>query len=482
MGTMSNLYRVPTCVVVALFAAVAVAQRSTGPDDHGDDPSTATDLNPGGTAAGEIDPGYDQDFFRLDLPRRTTVAVSSTGSGEGQGLAASLLRTVGQYETCLAIHNHGRGATRRELAEGTYYLKVSSFELGGRYEVAVREVAPDDHGGMPETATELALGATVSGEIEPAGDTDFFRLELSERTTLEVSGLGVERSQAVRICEPERRDVDFALTDREGERGWSRRELEAGTYYLAVRSRGLAGPYEIGVRDVGPDDHGDSPASATTLALGEAAAGDIEPRGDLDYFRFDLPRRMVVTVWASADAGIDFMLADANGRAATDVNGVYHFTEDDGQGGLRLRAVLDAGSHYLRTWAWPHEEGPTRSYEVFVLESPPDDHGNTEAEATAIMLGDAVAGKIDPHDDVDYFRFELEQRTTVVVSVTGASGFGALLDADGEVLSELEWIPERSEFQLRGDLDEGTYYVGVASDQTTEIYEIVVRAPGPEYL
>ena len=180
--------------------------------------------------------------------------------------------------------------------------------------------------------------------------------------------------------------------------------------------------------------------------------------------------------------GSTFCLPTRTAGDATDVNGVYHFTEDDGQGGLRLRAVLGAGSHYLLMSAWPHEDGRTRSYEVFVRETPPDDHGDTEAEATAIVLGDAVAGKIDPHDDVDYFRFELEQRTTVVVSVTGASGFGALLDADGKVLSELEWIPERSEFQLRGDLDEGTYYVGVASDQTTEIYEIVVRAPGPEYL
>ena len=279
MDTMSVRYRASTYVAVALFAVAAVAQRSTSLDDHGDDPSTATALNPGETATGEIDPGYDEDYFRLDLPRRATVAVSGT-SDDGQGLATRLLRMEGDYETCLAIHNHGVGATRRELAEGTYYLRVSSFDQGRVYEVALREVAPDDHG--------------------------------------------------------------------------------------------------------------DSPASATPLALGQSATGDIEPRGDLDYFRFELPRWMDVTVSASADAGIDFMLADANGRDATDVNGVYHFTEDDGQGGLRLRAVLDEGSHYLLMSAWPHEDGRTRSYEVFVRETPPDDHGNTEAEATAIMLGDAT--------------------------------------------------------------------------------------------
>ena len=479
MDTMSVRYRASTYVAVALFAVAAVAQRSTRLDDHGDDPSTATALNPGETATGEIDPGYDEDNFRLDLPRKATVAVSSTSSGDGQGLAARLLRTGREYETCLAIHNHGRGATRRELSEGTYYLRMSSFGQGRVYEVAVREVAPDDHGGMPETATDLDLGATLSGEIDPAGDTDFFRIELPGRTTLEVSGVGVERFQGPWICEPERRDVDFALADDDTEPGWSRREFEAGIYYLAIRSRGLAGPYEIGVRDVGPDDHGDSPASATPLALGQIATGDIEPRGDLDFYRFELPRRMDVTVFASADAGIDFSLADADGREATDVNGVYHFTEDDGQGGLRLRAVLGAGSHYLRMSAWPHEDGRSRSYEVFVRETPPDDHGNTEAEATAIVLGGAVAGVIDPHDDVDYFRLELDRLATVAVTVTGAAGIGVLTEVDGEVLSEMERLPGRSELELRGELGAGIHYVSLTSHGTTGRYEMVAHEVEP---
>ena len=467
-ASLSILFRVSTYAVAASLGAVAFGQQPAGPDDHGDDPSTATGLNLGETAAGEINTRYDEDYFRLDLPSRARLEIS--GMRDGLGLSTTLFELQGGIQTCLAIHNHGSRATRRALAEGTYYLQVSSFGQGRFYEVGLREVGPDDHGDMPETATALTPGETVNGVIDPAGDTDFFRVDLSERTTLEVSGVDVERSQAVRICEPERRDFDFALTDGVGEAGWSRRELEAGTYYLAVRSRGLAGAYEIGVRNVGPDDHGDSPASATQLALGETAEGDIEPRGDLDYFRFDLPRPMDVTVSATADAGIDLMLTDANG--------VYPLTEEDGQGGLRLRAVLDAGNHYLRMWR--PDEAPIGSYEVAVHGTPADDHGNSEGEATAITLAAAVAGEINPHDDLDYFRFELAQRATVVVATTGVAEFGALIDADGEVLSEMEWLPERSEFQMRGDLDAGVYYVGLASDGTTGRYEMAVREAEPD--
>ena len=470
--------RISTFVVALCFAAMAVAHPSTDLDDHGDDPSTATGMSLGETASGEIDPGHDEDYFRLDLPRRATVAISGTRD-KGQSLATSLLRMEGEYETCLAIHIHGRDPTRRELPRGTYYLNVSNIQPeSGLYGLTVREVGRDDHGGLPETATDLALGTTVSGTIEPAGDTDFFRLELPKRTTLEVAGAGAEPSPAVRICEPERRDFDFALTDGDGEGGWSRRELEAGTYYLAVRSRGLAGAYELGVRDVGRDDHGDSRASATPLALDETAAGEIDLRGDLDYFRFELPSRTDMTVSATADAGINFGLAHAIEWDAADALGLFDFGEDDGQGGLRLRGVLDAGTYYLRMWRL--DEAPFGSYEVVVRKTPPDDHGNSKAEATAIDLGVAVPGEIDPDDDVDYFRFELEQRATVVVATKGAAETGVLTDVKGQALSESEWLPELAEFQLRGDLDAGIHYVRLASGGSTGRYEIVVREAEPD--
>ena len=209
MNTWSNLYRPVMCVVMAMSTAAAVAQWAA-PDDHGNDPSTATDLNLGETSTGEVY-GIDEDYFRFDLPRRTTVVLSSTGSGR-----TTLLRLDAGSETCLAVHNHLRGATRRELPEGTYYLRVSGSGEQGVYETAVHEAAPDDHGGTPETATELPVGASVSGEIETAGDTDFFRIELSEPTNLEMSGLALEASEAIRICEPEQRDFDLALVGSEG--------------------------------------------------------------------------------------------------------------------------------------------------------------------------------------------------------------------------------------------------------------------------
>ena len=108
----------------------------------------------------------------------------------------------------------------------------------------------------------------------------------------------------------------------------------------------------------------------------------------------------------------------------------------------------------------------------------PDDHGNDPSTATEVNLGQTAACAIDPGHDEDYFRLELEQRATVVVAVTGFAEFGALIDVDGEVVSEMERLPGRSELQLSGDLDAGTYYVAVGSGEMTGRYEIVMREPG----
>lgn len=462
--------------LLALLTASAVAQESAGLDEHGDDPSTATHLNLGERAKGIVD-GNDEDYFRLDLPRKTTVAFSGTGSG-----ATTLLRMDGEHETCLASHFQGQGTTRRELAQGAYFLRVTGFGQGESYDLLVHEAAPDDHGDMPETATELPLGASVSGEIDQAGDIDFFRLELSKRTALEIVGQGLELALPIRICDPEQRDLDFALAggDGAGESAWFRRELETGIYYLAVRSNFGQGPYEIGVRETALDDHGDSPASATHLALGQLATGSIDPRGDFDYYRFDLPRQMHVTLSAGADAGVNFRLVDADGRDATDVNGVYPYTERLGQGALRLRRELDAGRHYLRVWVRPPAGGRIRNYEILLRETSPDDHGNMESEATAIVVGGTAAGEIESHGDVDFFRLDLERRTAVVVAMTGIAEFGPLTDAGGNVLSAPEWIPEHSEHQLRGDLDPGTYHIEVAAYRRTGRYDIVAREAEPD--
>ena len=67
----------------------------------------------------------------------------------------------------------------------------------------------------------------------------------------------------------------------------------------------------------------------------------------------------------------------------------------------------------------------------------PDDHGNSEGDATAIRVGADVRGTLDYDDDIDYFRFQAEAGQSYQIDValgTLDDSIVDLYDADGSYL------------------------------------------------
>ena len=107
-----------------------------------------------------------------------------------------------------------------------------------------------------------------------------------------------------------------------------------------------------------------------------------------------------------------------------------------------------------------------------------DDHGDTFATATNLPLGSSVAGRIDPGDDVDFFRLDLSRRsgsTDLWIYATGdLNTDGWLYDSSGNLIvaNGAGLIGnQRTNFHLRRVLPRGIYYVAVGShpDSTTGI-------------
>ncbi len=97
-----------------------------GGDDHGDSRSAATRVSLPSQTSGEIDPGDDEDHFRFEVPRRGEVLVRTTGSLDTIG---ALHDSAGRQ---LATDDDGGAGfnfhIQRELAAGTYYVWVSSYQ------------------------------------------------------------------------------------------------------------------------------------------------------------------------------------------------------------------------------------------------------------------------------------------------------------------------------------------------------------------
>ena len=159
--------------------------------------------------------------------------------------------------------------------------------------------AADDHGNAFATATNLPLGSSVAGRIDPGDDVDFFRLDLSRR-----SG-----STDVWIYATGDLDTDGWLYDHSGNlivangAGFIgnqrtnfhlRWALARGVYYLAVGSHADSTTGEKptgglqGARPGGVTDPGSTVGTATRLNVNSLAPGTIDSARDSDYFRIDL--------------------------------------------------------------------------------------------------------------------------------------------------------------------------------------------------
>ena len=189
-------------LILAVMAACCFSLRTggvggqTSNDDHGDTILTATDLPLGSSVDGRIDPGNDQDVFKLELSREssdTEIWMYTTGEFDTYG---ELLTSAGE----VIVSNddsyiHGNGGSGFHigwtLSSGVYYVRVgvSPYWTDGRtgdYTLHVQAVT-DHPGSTTGTATRLDFDSPTPGLIDTAADTDYFRLDLTEATDLIIS-------------------------------------------------------------------------------------------------------------------------------------------------------------------------------------------------------------------------------------------------------------------------------------------------------
>ena len=199
--------------------------------------SNAATLNLNGSANGTIDPEGDQDYFKLELSQATEVAIRASGYPDTVG---ELQRSNG---TVIASNDDGYlpgGRTnfliRESLSAGTYYVKVSSFDGRSDGPYSVYAAAITEPGSAIADAQPLTLGGTAGGNIEPAGDEDYFSLTLTETTYVIIGGVSEVTNISGGLTDENdlRAPVDSIHFDDlfifEG-------RLDAGTYYLKVTGK-----------------------------------------------------------------------------------------------------------------------------------------------------------------------------------------------------------------------------------------------------
>ncbi|HEX8702247.1 MAG TPA: pre-peptidase C-terminal domain-containing protein, partial [Myxococcaceae bacterium] len=399
-----------------------------GFDDHGDFRSDAVLQTEGPTPNNALleTPG-DVDYLKFNVQAQRVYTFTCTSSAFT--CDAELISSTG------AVLKSGRATsgtvTLRHTftSAGTAYVGISASTstATGAYTWKWESEVADDHGDTTGTATAITPGGAPTGFLEEVGDVDVFRFTA---TAGRIYRFTCDRSAY--DCDVELLDstgaVVVSATGPEQVAVIAREYTVGGTYYFRVQTdSGATGQYGYSLEDLGPDDHGDTSATATALSAGASGNGRLELAGDVDAFSFSgLVNEVHEFTCTGTTVDCNVVLLDANGVAVASDTG----TNTSAKVSYRL---TQSGTWYLHVSSTALATG---SYSYQLVNQGSDEHGNTTGTATPVVVGAPQdSGRIDTPFDADFFVFEALAGHIYEITCTSSPNCALeLLNSQGSVI------------------------------------------------
>jgi hypothetical protein len=282
---------------------LTVQEFTPPPDDFADGTDTSGSLEVGGEVTGEIGHDGDVDMFALELTAGQSYELSMQGQPTGAGSLPDpylqLFDADGQQID--GDDDGGTGFNSRLILtpdrDGRFYAGAAAFGGAiGTYRLSLAEYVapPDDYTTDAEGAGSVAVGGSVTGEIEVPDDQDWFGIELEagQRVVIDLEGspsnAGSLRDPYLTVYGP---GGGLVASNDDGGDGFNSRLLldapAAGRYHLEAGAFGDAtGTYRLSVSDAADiaDDFAGNADTAGRLAIGGSVTGELEIAGDTDWF------------------------------------------------------------------------------------------------------------------------------------------------------------------------------------------------------
>ena len=341
------------------------------------------------------------------------------------------------------------------MAAGSDFPAGTGADVG-TYRLLVTD-ATDDFPADTTSAGTVAVGGSATGEIEVAGDQDWFAVELVAGKTYRIDLTGWQGfgggpwwtiSAATSIDggpwtlpDPFLRGLSDANGDRiantadddSGPDEDSRLIFAAattGTHYIAAGAPGgsFIGTYQLSVTEitVAADDFPAATSTTGVVAVGGSVTGRIEISGDRDWFAVELVAGTVYQIDLERQS-----LADPFLRGLYDANGdrIANTTDNDGgswDGDSQVAYLATmTGTYYIAAGG---EGGHVGTYRLSVSIIPDDFPSDSSTLGTVAVDGSAT-GEIEYEGDRDWFAVELVTGRTYRIDLKGYDdGGGSLYD------------------------------------------------------
>ena len=344
---------------------------------------------------GEIDYRGDRDWFRVSLEEGATYEIYLEGSPTGNGtLRDPYLRGVydrNGNRIAGTTDDDGGVDLNSEVTftpqySGNHYVAAGGH-LGskGTYTLSVLKVAdsvPYDFGA--ETgASGVDVGGSATGEIDYRNERDWFAVELDAGTTYRIDLKGSRTGDGT-LTDPYLRGIHDADGDliagtgnNNGGLGGNSRVTftadDAGTYYVeAGATGGGRGTYTLTVTELAgvSDDFVASRQTTGVVEVGGSTTGEIETRGDRDWFAVVLDANKTYQIDLEGAGTWAGTLIDPFLRGIHNSNGnlISRTTNDDA--GMSWNSQVDFtptadGTYYVAAGAYGSKEG---TYTLTVVE------------------------------------------------------------------------------------------------------------------
>ena len=251
-------------------------------DDHGNDALAATGAVLPAAIGGKIEIAGDVDWFSFSATAGTQYRIKATLGT----LDAGDLQLFGTNGTTQLAASSGVTPLINWTApaNGVYFAQVKGLNPSsvGAYSINLTQVVTDDYGNDAATATLISVPGSPTGQIEIANDVDWFKFAATAGSAYNITAqLGTLPYATLRVIGT---DGTSELLS-EGGFGPSVQWIapSSGTFYLEVGGQTTTGTYFV---SIAVDDYGNTPGTATPIAVPSTTAGILEAPEDVDVFSF----------------------------------------------------------------------------------------------------------------------------------------------------------------------------------------------------
>ena len=424
-------------------------------DDYGESVNQAGNLSVDSTAMGNIEESGDRDWFRATLIGGRTYLIDLEGTSTAAGtLSDPYFRGVydssGNLIANTSNDDAGQGYNSQEeftpSSSGTYYLSAGAYGSGtGTYSLSLMDQgSTDDYASSAAGSGSLSIDGSSSGEIEVAGDQDWFAVSLTAGTTYLIDLEGSPTSKGTLtdtflrgVYDGNSNLLDSTTNDDGGSSLNSQLEFTApstGTFYISAGAYGSStGTYTLAITDTGSiDDYGTSASTAGNVSVNGNSSGTIEEANDQDWFAVTLESGNSYLVDLQGAPSSVGTLSDTYLRGIYDTNGLLIANTSNDDGGISYESQLEffpasTGTYYISAGAYGSSTG---TYRVSVTnQGGIDDYGKTTSTAGTVSISGSVTGEIESESDEDWFAVNLQSGQSYLIDLEGSpTGAGTLMD------------------------------------------------------